>query len=352
MTLKHVQRGDPLRIPASDWNKVIDATRAHYEAQGTARRAASMSASLPAGTILVKNASGQDQPQFAVMGINAPIILPQDNFDEFKRQVALSCVMPTTEHTNRFVILQEPLAVGAIGKACVSGVTCVKLHTDDPDVTGILTAGIIEDESQWLTAGGTGCTVLWTEEEAQPEGWRWAIVRLGDSGRDIFPARIDSADNGAHAWTEVQATAGGGFGNLPGGRSGTSAENPAYEINGRTNVPANTIVWMMPVSAGGASGGSMVYLFDLGMGNTGSPLGMTYSGEHGENASSSTWDINNQSSNRGVSLTVQTGSRFDHNAATPTLYAYLRTLSFDANGHLVAVGPESRVVIDTPEACP
>lgn len=348
--LKHVQRGDLLRIAADDWNRVIDATRAHYEAQGAARRPVSMSASLPAGTILVKNATGQDQPRFAVLGINAPIIPPEDNLDEFQRQVALSCVTPTAEHARRFVILQEPLASGGIGRACASGVTNVKIQTDDPDVTEILTAGIAEGETNWLIAGGHGCTVLWAEEESQPEGWRWAIVRLGDSGRDIFPARITSADNGAHAWVEAQPTSGGGaFGNLAGGRSGTTSEDPAYEINGRTNVPANTIVWMRSVSA---SDGSVIYLFDLGMGNPGSPLGMTYSGEHGENASNVTWDINNQSSNRGVSLTVQTGSRYDHNAATPTLYAYLRTLTFDANGHLMAVGPESRVVIDTPEACP
>jgi hypothetical protein len=273
--------------------------------------------------------------------------------DEFQRQVALSCVTPTIEHAaagGHFVVLHEPLAVGAIGKACVSGVTNVKIQTDDPDVTEILTAGIAEGETNWLIAGGHGCTVLWAEEESQPEGWRWAIVRLGDSGRDIFPARITSADNGAHAWVEAQPTSGGGaFGNLAGGRSGTTSEDPAYEINGRTNVPANTIVWLMPVSA---SDGSVIYLFDLGMGNLGSPLGMTYSGEHGENASNVTWDINNQSSNRGVSMTVQTGSRYDHDAATPTLYAYLRTLTFDANGHLMAVGPESRVVIDTPESCP
>ena len=78
---------------------------------------------------------------------------------------------------------------------------------------------------------------------------------------------------------------------------------------------------------------------------------VTYSGQHAESASSATWDINSQSSNRGVSITLQTGSRYDPNAATPTLYAYLRTFSFDASGHLTAVGPESRVVIDTPENC-
>src|SRR5690606_11361205 len=120
-------------------------------------------------------------------------ILPEDHEDEFKRQVALSCVTPTVEHGNRFVVLQEPLAVGALGKACVSGVTNVKLQSDSTDASDILTAGIVEDESNWLQAGGNACSVLWTETEAQPDGTRWAIVRLGGGGNTIFPAKIDSA---------------------------------------------------------------------------------------------------------------------------------------------------------------
>ena len=72
-----------------------------------------------ASVILVKNTSGQDQDRFAVLGIDAPIIAPgaDGNEEEFKRQVALSCVTPTAEHAGRFVVLQEPLADGAIGRA-------------------------------------------------------------------------------------------------------------------------------------------------------------------------------------------------------------------------------------------
>lgn len=344
--LKHVQKGQPLRIAAADWNQIIDVTRAQLETKGASRPIMATACNRSSGIITVKNASGQDQSQFAVLGIDTPIILPEDNVDEFKRQVALSCVLPTSAHSNRFVILQEPLAIGAIGRACIQGVTNVRLQTDTPEV---YRAGIVEDESQWLTAGSNGCSVLWTEEDAQPDGWRWAIVRLGDSSSDIFPARITSTDNGAHAWTEVQPQGGGSFSDLEGGRSGTTGEYPAFEINGRTAVPSNTIVWMMPVNTGD---GTAIYLFDLGMGNAGTTASLTHSGEHGENAALTTWNINSQTTSRGVSLTVQTGSRYDHNAATPILYAYLRNLSFDANGHLVAIGPESRVVIDSPEACP
>src|SRR5690606_26013395 len=119
--LRHVQRGQPLNIPADDWNRIVDATRAFYEQQAPAPGKAPATVGgvgRQASVILVKNTSGQDQDRFAVLGIDAPIIAPgaDGNEEEFKRQVALSCVTPTAEHAGRFVVLQEPLADGAIGR--------------------------------------------------------------------------------------------------------------------------------------------------------------------------------------------------------------------------------------------
>jgi len=165
---------------------------------------------------------------------------------------------------------------------------------------------------------------------------------------NVFPAKITGASSGAHAWTELQPSSSGGFITHPSGRSGTTSSGAAYEVNGRTAVPDNTVVWLMPVMD---NSGATQYLFDLGSGNSGSTADMSHSGQHAESASSTTWSINNQSSTRGVTLTIQTGSRYDATASTPTLYAYQRTLSFDASGHLVGVSAESRVVIDTPENC-
>lgn len=169
-----------------------------------------------------------------------------------------------------------------------------------------------------------------------------------NSTADVFVAKITASSSGAHAWTQLQPAAGGSFINHPSGKSGTTSLDPAYEINGRTSVPANTIVWLKAVIS---SDGSTKYLFDLNAGVNGSATNMAYSGEHADAASTTSWDINNQTSTRGVNLTVQTGQRYDHTADTPHLYAYLRQLSFDANGQLVAISAESRVIIDTPEAC-
>lgn len=193
--------------------------------------------------------------------------------------------------------------------------------------------------------GGPGIEVTRTS--------RGVSIALGNPAAVIpqagtFAARITGSSNGAHAWEEVMPSAGSYIGKT-GGRSGSTSADPAYEANGRANVPANTIVTMIAATG---NDGSTQYTFDLGSGDAGTPASMAYSGEHGENPSAATWDIENQGSDRGLNITLQTGQRYDHAAATPTLYAYLRTLSFNAAGQLVAVSAESRVTIDTPESCP
>lgn len=165
---------------------------------------------------------------------------------------------------------------------------------------------------------------------------------------DSFLARITASASGAHGWMEMQPASEGSFMEVEGGRSGTTSANPAYEINGRSNVPANTIVQIKTTLG---SDSTTKYTFSIGAAHSGTAATMSYSGEHADDASTSTWDINSQSSSRGVNLTVQTGQRYDHTAESPTLYAYLRNLSFDANGQLVAISAESRVIIDSPEAC-
>lgn len=192
--------------------------------------------------------------------------------------------------------------------------------------------------------GGPGIEVMRTAA-----GLSIALANLGGpvAREGVFAARITGASDEAHAWEEVIASE-GSYIAKPGGRSGSTSANAAYEANGRASVPASTIVTMI---ASPGSDGVTQYAFDLGSGNPGVAASMAYSGEHGESASTTTWDIENQSTNRGVNITIQTGQRYDHAAATPTLYAYLRTLSFNASGQLVAVSAESRVTIDTPEAC-
>lgn len=80
-------------------------------------------------------------------------------------------------------------------------------------------------------------------------------------------AKITSGSN-PYAWSEVTPDTGGTFVVTSGGRSGTTSDNAAYEINGKS-VPANKIVvlrpgvqneWLFEYLAKGGSGSSGVLL--------------------------------------------------------------------------------------------
>ena len=118
--LHKVQSGQKFEIPAAAYNSFVDA------AMDLRRRNAyvgqkAQSSPPPTGTVLVRNDSGVSLNRFSVLGIDAPIIMPTNNENEFKNRIALSCVTPADTHTGKFVILAEPLAIGAIGRAYIDG---------------------------------------------------------------------------------------------------------------------------------------------------------------------------------------------------------------------------------------
>jgi hypothetical protein len=90
-----------------------------------------------------------------------------------------------------------------------------------------------------------------------------------------------------------------------------------------------------------------------GVGGTAeNPLDLGQYAEHPDAADAQLWDRASQDDHDGVRVTISTGQRYDHSAATPMLLTYQRVLTFDSAGNLVAVGPEQRVVVDVPELCP
>lgn len=185
MSVKKRSTGDKLRgIPTRDWNKFVDTANFVDTLRGPAANPTNGEAN---GTIvLVKNATRYDRNRFDVLGIDSPIITPTANLGEFKNRVMLSCSTPRTgsttntsipDHTGKFVILQEPIPIGGIGKAIVAGVTIarVKVETDTLEAT---TAGVDDNDPEQLLAGGSGAEILWKESG---KGYKWAVVRMGGS---------------------------------------------------------------------------------------------------------------------------------------------------------------------------
>jgi hypothetical protein len=131
-----------------------------------------------ADIVKVRNATGADLNRFAVVALNAPIITPTDNLQEFQNRTTFDAVTPSNPtNCERFAILLEPLAANAVGRGVVAGVTPVKLRVDPAQLYDF--AAVEIGETSWLRNVPHGSArVLWVEPSGSIE--RWAVVRLDD----------------------------------------------------------------------------------------------------------------------------------------------------------------------------
>ncbi len=189
--LKKVQSGSPLVIPAPAYNAFIDTAVAHQARQNGLTQTATPT-SQQSGIILVRNDSG-DVDRFGVLGMGDPIILPADNEQVFKNRAAFAGVTPDADdHWNRYVITQEPIAAGKIGRAMAAGITAVKLDVLTANIT---TATLVNGEKTKLATGPGGSQILWRDEP--PGGYgneAWAKVLIGCPPGTFF-GRVAKPEN-------------------------------------------------------------------------------------------------------------------------------------------------------------
>jgi len=205
-TLKKVQPGAPLRIPAATFNTFIDAARDFQtRTRGLAQDATP--AVRRAGIVLVRNDSGYDRGRFDVLGIDSPIITPTDNEDAFKNQVAFSGSTPSLPgHGGRFVILLEPLATGAIGLGLTTGVCPVRLDVQDAEHAR---ATVIDGDAANLRSADDGpAAILWKEAGT---GTRWALIHLGPPDEPCLWGKAPITGSlGDPAWVDDGTATGNG----------------------------------------------------------------------------------------------------------------------------------------------
>lgn len=94
-----------------------------------------------------------------------------------------------------------------------------------------------------------------------------------------------------------------------------------------------------------AMGGKALSWEDAGPMNPASKLSLSISGEGSASANTTSWTFGGT---KGVQVTLQTRTYYDHTASTPVLYGFYRTFTFDRNGKLYSISGETRYEIDTP----
>jgi hypothetical protein len=184
--LKPVSPGQPIALSAGDFNAMLDAARAHRARQKLT--ADEPAAKLQSGIILVKNASGSDGSFLDILAIDVPLILPTDSLNQWRSRVAMSCVSPGSTHAGRYVVLQEPIPAGKMGRAMVIGVTPVNLDvTADTDRFAEVATGV----STSLKTGTTGSArILWKESGT---GAKRGVVMLTGEATSSAP-HVDTVD--------------------------------------------------------------------------------------------------------------------------------------------------------------
>jgi hypothetical protein len=198
--------GQPLDLPAAAWNAFIDTTQAFRRQQRGQRPGDPSARDWSPGECVVQNATEDDLDRFAVLGISGPLIDPEDNEDGFAERLAFTGVEPTEDHeAGAFVVLQEPVSAGAIGRAVVAGATVCKLDVGDADH---LYASAADGNAGSLVSAESGpALILW--KQAGTGSGKWAVVRVGVEAerRPEGLVRVEIETDGGTSDEDATATA-------------------------------------------------------------------------------------------------------------------------------------------------
>lgn len=173
--MRKVRSGEPLVIPAAAYNAFVDAAIDHRTRERNTlaelRRAGSQR-----GVVLVRNDSGEDVPAFHAMVISGVLVEPGDGDQErtFHGRTPLVGVKALEGSPPlSFVVAQEPIADGQLGRCVMHGVTPARISVlDEIDTTCELKA----DETLLATSPLGGAPILWKEEGT---GEKWAVIEVG-----------------------------------------------------------------------------------------------------------------------------------------------------------------------------
>jgi hypothetical protein len=182
-----IDPGQPLgkAISARAWNRAQDAADIVLgQAPGATAADAGGFERIP-NFVMIQNNAGQSVPRFGVLGISGVAIDPSGgtltgsnaasiNAREFARRPVLVGTIPNSSHTETFVVLVEPVAVGGIVRAAVSGsFACLVNVIDASHQFATIKDGDLEQLES------TACGVLqliWKESGTGPKKWAVGVM--------------------------------------------------------------------------------------------------------------------------------------------------------------------------------
>ncbi len=185
-----VKKGEPLSIPADEYNTFLQVAN-DYRTKSVAARPLQQERHVPHGLVRIKNATDDDLDRFSVLGIDGPLFSPNGSLEEYQNRLAFVGVTPTPDHLDKFAIIQEPLAIGAIGLAMISGISVVQVNVSSALDEFVEVA---DGQSGHLQSTPAGSARILEKSSDTSTSTTWAHVLLGvSSSSAVEMAVLDGA---------------------------------------------------------------------------------------------------------------------------------------------------------------
>jgi hypothetical protein len=199
---KRVKSGEPLQIPASTYNAMVDAAEANRNRKLNLSQVNRVFDSL---FVHVVNNTGKALPRFSVVGLDGAF--QTEDLDEFCNRIVFKGVIPKKEHKGKFAVIQQDAENGAVVRACVFGTTIAKVAASsdsETDEDKIRFCDVNENDTTSLKSGGSGAEVLYRNSDGENG---WSIIRIGSGKSTLFPVKLEKTggeqgdDKTAASWT-------------------------------------------------------------------------------------------------------------------------------------------------------
>ena len=150
--------------------------------------------------VRVQNESGDPVSAGDALALGGPLFRPRVNLSQFLTETVLIGVKPQPNlYEGRAVVLLEPLAPGAIGRAAILGVVPVNLYApNDPSVSAYR-ANIRPEHNMLMRQDGKdGYPILWLDsvQNIDENGRRWALIQLHQA--PYRNTEVDADDDGSN----------------------------------------------------------------------------------------------------------------------------------------------------------
>lgn len=184
-----LQPGDPVtKISRGAYNDMLQMLR-WWEGKRAMQPGQTIRHQRVTTEVLVRNDSGSTAPVFGILGIDSPVIVPNEDrkFTTHARP-SFACVEPDPDvHQGKWVALMEPVKSGtgeSLGRAVLVGWALVRVYVNDTDHTccQVIDSETVSGETVYLGTSASGTQMLWLEPTAEAESIGWAIVNVGSGG--------------------------------------------------------------------------------------------------------------------------------------------------------------------------